>query len=224
MVAIEVLLKSIEGAIFDLDGVIVDTAKYHYFAWKKLANMLRFEFTEKDNEKLKGVSRKESLEILLKIGGKENEFSEAQKEELMDIKNNWYLEYVGKLTEDDLLPGAKETILTLKEQGIKTGLATASKNAMLILERLKIKDLFDAIVDGTQISRAKPDPEIFLKCAQKLKVAPQKCIVFEDAAAGIKAAKAAGMFAIGVGSPETLSEADIVVGNLTQLVKKLNWK
>lgn len=222
MVAIKVLLKSIEGAIFDLDGVIVDTAKYHYFAWKKLANMLGFEFTEKDNEKLKGVSRKESLEILLKIGGKENEFSEAQKEELMDIKNNWYLEYIGKLTEDDLLPGAKETILTLKEQGIKTGLATASKNAMLILERLKIKDLFDAIVDGTQISRAKPDPEIFLKCAQKLEVAPQKCIVFEDAAAGIKAAKAAGMFAIGVGSSEILSEADIVISSLKQMLRELN--
>ncbi|ADQ45005.1 beta-phosphoglucomutase [Caldicellulosiruptor kronotskyensis 2002] len=222
MVPIEVLLKSIEGAIFDLDGVIVDTAKYHYSAWKKLANMLGFEFTEKDNEKLKGVSRKESLEILLKIGGKENEFSRAQREELMDIKNNWYLEYIVKLTEDDILPGTKETILTLKEQGIKVGLATASKNAMLILERLKIKDLFDAIVDGTQISRAKPDPEIFLKCAQKLEVDPKKCIVFEDAAAGIKAAKLAGMFAVGVGSLDTLSEADIVVSSLAQLVKELN--
>jgi len=222
LVSIEVLLKNIEGAIFDLDGVIVDTAKYHYFAWKKLANMLGFEFTEKDNEKLKGVSRKESLEILLKIGGKENEFSEAQKEELMDIKNSWYLEYIDKLTEDDLLPGAKELILTLKEQGIKTGLATASKNAMLILERLNIKDLFDAIVDGTQISRAKPDPEIFLKCAQKLKIDPQKCIVFEDAAAGIKAAKLAGMFAVGVGAFEILSEADIVVSSLEQMLRELS--
>lgn len=222
MVPIEVLLKRIEGAIFDLDGVIVDTAKYHYSAWKKLANMLGFEFTEKDNEKLKGVSRKESLEILLEIGGKENEFSSAQKEELMDIKNKWYLEYIDKLTEDEILPGAKELILTLKEQGIKTGLATASKNAMLILERLKIKDLFDAIVDGTQISRAKPDPEIFLKCAQKLEVDPKKCIVFEDAAAGIKAAKLAGMFAVGVGSLDTLSEADIVVSSLVQLVKEVN--
>lgn len=222
MVSIEVLLKNIEGAIFDLDGVIVDTAKYHYSAWKKLANMLGFEFTEKDNEKLKGVSRKESLEILLKIGGKENEFSEVQKEELMDIKNSWYLEYIDKLTEEDLLPGAKELILTLKEQGIKTGLATASKNAMLILERLNIKDLFDAIVDGTQISRAKPDPEIFLKCAQKLKIDPQKCIVFEDAAAGIKAAKLAGMFAVGVGAFEILSEADIVVSSLEQMLRKLS--
>ena len=222
MVSIKVLLKNIEGAIFDLDGVIVDTAKYHYSAWKKLANMLGFEFTEKDNEKLKGVSRKESLEILLKIGGKENEFSEAQKEELMDIKNSWYLEYIDKLTEDDLLPGAKELILTLKEQGIKTGLATASKNAMLILERLNIKDLFDAIVDGTQISRAKPDPEIFLKCAQKLKIDPQKCIVFEDAAAGVKAAKLAGMFAVGVGAFEILSEADIVVSSLEQMLRELS--
>jgi beta-phosphoglucomutase len=222
LVPIEVLLKNIEGAIFDLDGVIVDTAKYHYFAWKKLANMLGFEFTEKDNEKLKGVSRKESLEILLKIGGKENEFSRAQREELMDIKNSWYLEYINKLTEDELLPGAKELILSLKEQGIKVGLATASKNAMLILERLNIKDLFDAIVDGTQISRAKPDPEIFLKCVQKLEVDPKKCIVFEDAAAGIKAAKLAGMFAVGVGSLDTLSEADIVVSSLAQLVKELN--
>jgi len=222
LVSIKVLLKNIEGAIFDLDGVIVDTAKYHYSAWKKLANMLGFEFTEKDNEKLKGVSRKESLEILLKIGGKENEFSEAQKEELMDIKNSWYLEYIDKLTEDDLLPGAKELILTLKEQGIKTGLATASKNAMLILERLNIKDLFDAIVDGTQISRAKPDPEIFLKCAQKLKIDPQKCIVFEDAAAGVKAAKLAGMFAVGVGAFEILSEADIVVSSLEQMLRELS--
>ncbi|ADQ05834.1 beta-phosphoglucomutase [Caldicellulosiruptor hydrothermalis 108] len=221
MVPIKVLLKRIEGAIFDLDGVIVDTAKYHYSAWKKLANMLGFEFTEKDNEKLKGVSRKESLEILLKIGGKENEFSEAQKEELMDIKNSWYLEYINKLTEDEILPGAKELILTLKEQGIKTGLATASKNAMLILERLNIKDLFDAIVDGTQISRAKPDPEIFLKCAQKLKIDPQKCVVFEDAAAGIKAAKLAGMFAVGVGSCDMLGEADIVICSLDQLIKEL---
>jgi len=212
-------LESIKAAIFDLDGVIVDTAKYHYLAWKRLANELGFDFTIEDNEKLKGVSRKESLEILLIVGRMENKFSEKEKESLMDKKNRWYLEYINSLTKDELLPGARELINKLRKVGIKTGLATASKNAFLILEKVQIFNLFDAIVDGNKITKAKPDPEVFLACATELGAPPEECIVLEDAPAGIQAAKTAGMIPIGVGKKEKLKEAKIVVESLSDMLR-----
>jgi len=199
-----------KACIFDLDGVIVDTAKYHYLAWKRLANELGFEFTEKDNERLKGVSRMASLEILLSVGGIRIE-DERVKEELATKKNNWYVEYIKQMTKDEILPGVEDFLKLLKDNGIKIAIGSASKNTMTILERIGIKDMFDAIIDGTKITKAKPDPEVFLKAAEELRVHPVNCCVFEDAIAGIEAAKTAQMKVIGVGNPSILSKADKVI-------------
>jgi beta-phosphoglucomutase len=199
---------SIKACLFDLDGVLVDTARFHYLAWKQLANRLGFEFTETDNERLKGISRMDSLEILLEIGS--TTLTKEEKLRYAGEKNEVYLGYVRKMTPDDVLPGAKEFINELKVNGILTGLGSASKNARLILERTNIIGLFDAIVDGNLISLAKPNPEVFLLGAQLLEADPAQCIVFEDAVAGVKAAHNAGMKCIGIGSPEILKEADLV--------------
>ncbi|MGB9796812.1 beta-phosphoglucomutase [Fervidobacterium gondwanense] len=199
-----------KACIFDLDGVIVDTAKYHYLAWKRLAKELGFEFTEKDNERLKGVSRMESLEILLSVGGIKIE-DQKVKEQLADKKNNWYVEYISQMTREEILPGVEEFLRKLKNAGIKIAIGSASKNTMTILRRIELVDLFNSIIDGTKISKAKPDPEVFLKAAEELNVDPEDCCVFEDAVAGIEAAKRAGMKVIGVGDPEILKDADKVI-------------
>lgn len=204
--------KKYKAALFDLDGVIVDTAKYHYLAWKRLAKELGFDFTEKDNERLKGVSRMRSLEILLEVGGLN--FSEEEKLKLAEKKNNWYVEYITKMDESEILPGAKECLIKLREKGVKISLCSASKNAQLILNNLKIKHLFDAIIDGTKTSKAKPDPEVFLLGAKELGVLPEECVVFEDAEAGIEAAKTAGMYAIGIGDKSILKKADLIIKGL----------
>lgn len=200
------------AAIFDLDGVIVDTAKYHYLAWKNLAQNLGFDFSEEDNERLKGVSRMRSLEILLEIG--EITLDEAAKKRLAAQKNQEYIEYVQKMDPSEILPGAKEYLLQLREKGVKIALGSASKNAPLILKNLQIVDLFDAIIDGNKVSKAKPDPEVFLLGAQELGVEPAMCVVFEDAEAGLQAARAAGMYAIGVGNPDVLKSAHAVITGL----------
>jgi len=199
----------IKGCIFDLDGVVVDTAKYHYLAWKRLANELGFEFTEKDNERLKGVSRMKSLEILLEIGNLS--FDEETKLKLTEKKNNWYVEYISKMDESEILPGVKEFLYQLKENGYKIALGSVSKNAMIILENTNLKQYFDAIIDGNKVTKAKPDPEVFLKGAEELNLKPEECIVFEDAIAGIEAARRANMKVIGVGSKEILKDADMVI-------------
>lgn len=200
---------SVKGCIFDLDGVIVNTAKYHYLAWKRLAKELGLNFTEKDNERLKGVSRMQSLEILLEIGGLD--FDIETKQKLAEKKNNWYVEYISKLDKSEILPGVESFIKMLRNNGIKIALGSASKNAMLILNNLGISDYFDAIIDGNKVKKAKPDPEVFLLAAKELNLDPKDCVVFEDAEAGIKAAKNAGMYAIGVGSSDMLHEADRVI-------------
>lgn len=199
---------TIKACLFDLDGVLVDTARFHYLAWKQLANRLGFEFTETDNERLKGISRMDSLEILLEIGN--TTLTKEEKLRYAAEKNEVYLGYVRKMTPDDVLPGAKEFLNELRDKGILTGLGSASKNARLILERTNIIGLFDAIVDGNLISLAKPNPEVFLLGAQLLEADPAHCIVFEDAVAGVQAAHNAGMKCIGIGSPEILKEADLV--------------
>ncbi|MDO6354047.1 beta-phosphoglucomutase [Caloramator sp. CAR-1] len=199
----------IKGCIFDLDGVVVDTAKYHYLAWKRLANELGFEFTEHDNERLKGVSRMKSLEILLEIG--KLSFDEDTKLKLAEKKNNWYVEYISKMDESEILPGVKEFLSKLKESGYKIALGSVSKNAMIILENTNLKQYFDAIIDGNKVTKAKPDPEVFLKGAEELNLKPEECIVFEDAIAGIEAARRANMKVIGVGSKEILKDADMVI-------------
>ncbi|CCZ10394.1 beta-phosphoglucomutase [uncultured Culturomica sp.] len=204
-----------KGCIFDLDGVIVDTAKYHYLAWKKIADEFGFVFTEKDNERLKGVSRMASLDILLSIGGVH--LSEGEKLQVADKKNEIYLGYILKMTPDEVLPGVLTFLKTLRDQGIKISLGSASKNAKTILHQVGIENLFDAVADGTNVSKAKPDPEVFLKGAELLNLSPADCVVFEDARAGIEAAHRAGMKCVGIGDSVTLREADIVVGGFLDL-------
>lgn len=207
----------IQAALFDLDGVIVDTAKYHYMAWKRLARELGFDFTEKDNERLKGVSRMRSLEILLEVGGMSGKFSEEEKLEMAARKNQWYVELISKMDESEILEGTIECLNGFRKLGVKTALGSASKNAMLILNNLKLAPYFDAIIDGTKVTKAKPDPEVFLLGAKALGVEPSKCVVFEDAQAGIEAAKNGGMKAVAVGSPENLSGYDKIVRGLFEV-------
>jgi len=202
-------VKTISTCIFDLDGVIVDTAKYHYLAWKRLAHELGFEFLEEHNERLKGVSRMTSLDIMLEVGGLT--FSQSEKEVMAARKNEWYLEYIYKMTPEEILPGVVDFLVMLRSKGIKISLGSASKNAMLILERVQLQHYFDAVIDGNKALKAKPDPQVFLLAAEELGQNPTSCVVFEDAAAGIEAAKAAGMKCIGIGSPNVLGKADKVV-------------
>ncbi|MCM3494208.1 beta-phosphoglucomutase [Paenibacillus lactis] len=205
-------MSSITACLFDLDGVLVDTAKYHYIAWKRLAEELGFEFTEQDNERLKGVSRMASLDILLEIGGLAPD--EETKLDLAAKKNAWYVEYISTMDASEILPGALEFIQSLKERGIKVALGSASKNAILILNNTGLTPYFDAIIDGTKTQQAKPDPEVFTLGALELGVPTESCVVFEDAEAGIEAATRAGMRCVGIGSPETLGRANLVISSL----------
>ena len=199
----------IKAAIFDLDGVIVDTAHYHYIAWKRLASEFGINLTPSQNELLKGVSRMKSLEIILDMG-KVN-LSEGEKEKLAERKNKWFVEYIESIRPEEIFPGVKELLAQIRQQGIKTGLASSSKNAPRVIELLGIASEFDTLVDGTMIVHTKPDPEIFLLTARNLGVKPAACVVFEDAEAGGEAAKAAGMKCVGVGSVDQLSKADRVI-------------
>ncbi|MGZ3764438.1 MAG: beta-phosphoglucomutase [Mucilaginibacter sp.] len=208
-------MSTIKACIFDLDGVIVDTAVYHYKAWKRLANELGFDFTEEDNEKLKGVSRRRSLELILQWGGVTK--TESEKEALATRKNNWYVEMISHMTPDEVLPGAKEFLEICIDAGIKTALGSASKNSMTILEKTGIAHFFDAVIDGNKVSKPKPDPEVFLKGAEELNVAPSECVVFEDAIAGVEAAIAGGMKVVGIGSPQVLGAANLVVRGLNEM-------
>jgi len=207
-----------KGFIFDLDGVIVDTAKYHFLAWRNLANQLGFDFTEEQNEMLKGVSRVKSLEILLDIG--KIDLPQAKKDKLLIKKNEEYLEYVNKMTADEILPGVKQLLNYLDENKVKYALGSASKNAPLILEKVGLINRFAAIVDGNDVSKAKPDPEVFLIGAKKLNISPNNCVVVEDAIAGVQAANAAKMTSIGIGEKNVLSEANYVFENMTQITSQ----
>lgn len=199
----------IKACIFDLDGVIVDTARYHYLAWSRLAQELGITFTLSDNERLKGVSRMESLNILLSLGNKT--FNAEQKEELATRKNHWFVEYIEHMNPSEIFPGVLDLLREIKEDGLRLGLASSSKNAPQVIRALNISRLFDAIVDGSMVKKAKPDPEIFLLTANNLGVPAGSSVVFEDAAAGVEAAHAAGMKCVGVGSKEQLYEADALV-------------
>lgn len=199
----------IKAVIFDLDGVIVDTAHYHYVAWQKLAKELGITFTEKENEKLKGVSRMRSLEIILELGG--ISLSDEKKEELATKKNSWFVDYIEAIKPEEIFKGVKQMLNSLRESGYKVALASSSKNAETVLRLLEIKGFFDAVVDGTMIIKSKPDPEIFLLAASKVGVNPNECVVFEDAEAGVEAAIAAGMKCVGVGSADQLSKANFIV-------------
>jgi len=207
--------SDIKGAIFDLDGVLVDTAKYHYLAWRRLAKELGFDFSEADNERLKGVSRVRSLEILLEMGG--ITMDAAKRGEAAARKNAWYVEYLYQLDESALLPGSGAFLARLKENGIRIALGSASKNSPLILERLNISRFFDAVIDGNAVSKSKPDPEVFVKGAEALGFPPEQCVVFEDALAGVEAAKAGGMRVIAVGKAELLPGADRYISSLADM-------
>ena len=216
-------MNNIQACLFDLDGVIVDTAVYHYKAWKRLANELGFDFTEEQNELLKGVSRVRSLEIILEIGGVTK--TDSEKEELATRKNTWYVDMINQMRPDEILPGAREFVQACRDAGIKTALGSASKNSMTILEKINMVNLFDAIIDGNKVSKAKPDPEVFLKGAEALGVDPSACVVFEDAIAGVEAAINGGMKVVGIGSPNVLKGANLVVKGLgemsLEILKKL---
>jgi beta-phosphoglucomutase len=211
------MLDSMQAALFDLDGVIVDTAKFHYLAWRELANGLGFDLSEAQNEQLKGISRMESLDIILRIGNVE--LSADEKLRLATIKNGRYVEMVKEIDSSEILRGAKEYLLALRARGVKIALGSASKNAEIILQNLGVRDLFDVVIDGTKISKSKPDPEVFLLGAKGVGVAPQACVVYEDAAAGVEAAKAGGMYAVGIGLAENLPGADLVVPGLYALLE-----
>lgn len=220
-------MLDIKACIFDLDGVVVDTAKYHFLAWKRLASELGFEFHESDNERLKGVSRMDSLNILLQIGG--IHMDQKEKEKLAYTKNQWYLEYIKKMKPDEILPGVKEFIEELRGMGIRIGLGSASKNAPLILNQIEVSHLFDVVIDGSMVINAKPDPEIFLLAAKELGVDTKYCVVFEDAEAGLESAISAGIRCIGVGNPTILRKANAVISgfagfNAKKLLKLLNGK
>lgn len=200
---------NIKACIFDLDGVIVDTAKYHYLAWKSLADKLGFEFTQEHNERLKGVSRMDSLDILLEIGNVT--VTDEEKRIFAAKKNELYVSFIEKMPADEILPGVREFLAELRDYGIKISLGSASKNAVMILEKLQLMPMFDAIVDGRHIAKAKPDPEVFLRGASELGESPENCVVFEDAQAGVQAAKNAGMACVGIGDVKTLALADFVI-------------
>jgi len=204
-----------EACIFDLDGVIVDTAKYHYLAWKRLADKLEIRFTETDNERLKGVSRMDSLEIILGLG--EKQLGKGIKQKYATLKNAWYIDYINRMTPEEILPGSLEFIKELKSAGIKVVIGSASKNTPLILEKVGLLKVFDAVADGNTVEKTKPDPEVFIKAAELVNVDPAGCVVFEDAVAGIQAALNAGMKCIGVGSPGILKEAHYVIKGLHEM-------
>jgi beta-phosphoglucomutase len=203
------------ACIFDLDGVIVDTARYHFLAWKRLTDQLGIHFTEEDNERLKGVSRMASLEIILGIGNRKAD--ERQKQEYATLKNSWYIDYISKMTPDEVLPGCLSFIRELRNANIRVAIGSASKNTPMILERVGIRELFDAIADGNNVTEAKPNPEVFIKAAEMVGINPGKCVVFEDAVAGVQAALNAGMMCIGVGSSKILIKAHFVVHGLNEM-------
>ncbi|MEO3408377.1 beta-phosphoglucomutase [Mucilaginibacter sp. CAU 1740] len=208
-------MNTIKACIFDLDGVIVDTAIYHYKAWKRLANSLGFDFTEHQNEQLKGVSRVRSLQLILGWGNVTK--TEAEQEVLATQKNTWYMEMVNQMTPSEILPGAKEFLETCRAVGLKIALGSASKNSMTILDKLDLTDMFDAVIDGNKVSKAKPDPEVFLAGAQALGMQPEECVVFEDAIAGVEAAIAGDMKVVGIGSPDVLVGANLVIKGLDEM-------
>ena len=205
--------RPLAGVLFDLDGVIVDTAKLHYAAWKRLAESLSLYFDEELNQSLKGIDRLGSLDILL--GPQAQQFTEAEKQGLADTKNRWYVQSLNSIGTGDLLPGAREALDQVGRAGLKIALASASRNATAVLDRLGIADRFDAIVDPSGIARGKPAPDIFLAAAQELEAEPESCLGIEDAAAGVAGLKAAGMAVIGVGDPQVLHQADWVLPDLT---------
>lgn len=200
----------IKGFIFDLDGVLTDTAEYHYRGWKRLADEEGIPFTREDNELLRGIPRRESLMLILK----EHMVPEEEILQMMERKNNYYLEYIREISPKDLLPGARELLEEIHKAGMKSALGSASKNAPDVVRRLGIANLLDAISDGNSVERQKPAPDLFLHAARQLNLTPEKCVVVEDAAAGIQAARAGAFHTVGLGPRERVGEAEVIFPSL----------
>lgn len=207
-----------KAIIFDLDGVIVDTAKFHFLAWKNLAEELGIHFNKKQNEQLKGVSRVESLKKILSWGKKS--ISKEKFEKMLHQKNEEYLSFVYKMDKSEILPGVLTRLDYLKSEGYPIALGSASKNAKTILERVNLLSYFDVIIDGNEVSKAKPNPEVFLKAAHLLGVKASDAVVFEDAIAGIEAANAAEMISVGIGNKDILKAADFIFDDFTQITNQ----
>jgi beta-phosphoglucomutase len=206
----------IKAVLFDLDGVLVSTDEYHFLSWKKLSEEEGFNFFDHEfNHKFRGVARMECVEIITKASGKK--YTPQQKQDLADRKNRYFVESLSSVTAEVLLPGALSALHELRKRGIKTAVASNSRNAVTIIKQVKIEHLLDAIVDGYQIENSKPDPEVFLLAAKNVCVPPPECLVIEDAVAGIESAIRAGMKALGIGTKERLPNADIVVPNLSAI-------
>ena len=206
-----------KGLVFDLDGVITDTAKFHYIAWKNMAEKLGVIIDEKFNEQLKGISRTESLERILEFGGKADAYTEEEKEKLAAQKNTEYVELLEELTPADILPGLLSILDQAEALGMKSSIASASKNAPHILEKLGIKERFAHIVDPNTLIKGKPDPEIFVRAAEAIGIKPEEAIGFEDAQAGIEGIKGANMFAVGISVGEPLHGADLIINSLEEI-------
>jgi beta-phosphoglucomutase len=213
----------IKGLIFDLDGVLTDTAEYHYRGWKRLADEIGISFTREANEALRGIPRRESLMLILK----DRKFTENEIVEMMDRKNRYYLEFIREITPLDLLPGARELLEEIRATGLKSAVGSASKNASEVIERLGIASLLDVIADGHSVTLQKPAPDLFLYAAAQLRLSPSECVVVEDAAAGIEAARAGGFLSVGLGPHERVVNADLILPNLSgvhlgDLLNRLN--
>jgi beta-phosphoglucomutase len=202
--------KNIKAIIFDLDGVLTNTSEYHYKAWKMLADELNIHFDRNVNEKLRGIPRKESLEIML--GGRV--FSEKEKQRLMEIKNNYYVEFLTQMTPRDILPGALELLQELRKAGVKIGIGSSSKNAQMVIDKLKLESFIDSISDGNSVNNHKPAPDLFLHCAAKLDTAPKNAIVVEDAESGVEAALNGRFWVIGLGPQSRVGKAHVVFPSL----------
>ena len=200
---------NLKACIFDLDGVIVDTAKFHFQSWKMLADKIGASFDHEINEQLKGVSRLTSLQTILNLNG--IVVSDEEKEKLAIEKNDWFVDMVNTMTREETLPGVVQFLDILDQNGIKTAVGSASKNAILALTKIDLIDRFDTIIDGSMVSEAKPNPEVFLKAASNINVAPENCVVFEDAIAGVEAALNGGMRCIGIGDSAILEKSDLVI-------------
>lgn len=207
------MAKEIKGFIFDLDGVITDTAEYHYKSWQKLADEEGLFFNREVNEQLRGVSRMESMEIIL--DGKE--VPEAQKKEWTDRKNGYYQDYLEEITKADILDDMEEKLMKLKADGYKLAVGSSSRNAKKVLKHLQITDIFDTIADGHSVENAKPAPDLFLYAAKNLGLEPEECVVLEDAESGVEAALAANMKAVGVGPEERVGKAHLVYANVADI-------
>lgn len=205
-------MSRFKAVIFDLDGVITDTAHYHYLAWKRLAESEGVHFDHDFNEQLKGIDRMGSLALIL--AGSTRSYSSGQKQALADLKNRHYQELIATMSAADLLPGAVDALASVRAAGLRIGLASVSRNAFTVLDRLGIRERFDYVVDAAQIANSKPDPEIFLTAARHLGVAPLDCLGVEDAVAGVAAIKSAGMMALGIGKAQVLTGADLVIPGL----------